>query len=925
MLINNAILTIRTLLPASGSLTRGEIEKQVDFVITNPLFKDLDRNLLIRELETLYRIRVEEFRMIEAGERRKHWINDNKNLISWNFWERYKTYLQFRKNFAPETIGHLDRLTNKTLDGLYNPNVDIGFDKKGLVVGQVQSGKTSNYTGLICKAADAGYDLIIILAGMHNNLRTQTQLRLDEGFLGFDTKYQRAFNTGNSIIGAGVGQKIYPVHSFTSSDEGGDFSKRGTYSFHTNEPIIAIVKKNKTRLENLYRWLHSHGTDDSTGTRKIKNKTLLMIDDEADNASINVSNDPAKRSAINSAITQILGLFLKSGYVGYTATPFANIFIPFNENDIFPRDFIINLPAPSNYIGPEKIFGFSPIEDNESSDTVLPIVNRINDYQTYIPNKHKMRDQLPAGLPDSLKRAIMCFILTCAIRRFRGQDKEHNSMLVHVTRYVIWQNHIRELVANIFEHFQLGIDQNNHFVLEELRKTFEGDINEKGYQYKSYRTVTQEILNSELPGIDSMIQVHDWNDVLKHLHDAATKIEVRAINGGSGDILDYFDHPNGLSVIAIGGDKLSRGLTLEGLSVSYYLRASTMYDTLMQMGRWFGYRPGYVDLCRLFTSRELNEWFCHITHASEELREEFDYMADVAGSTPEQYALKVRTHPGVLQITSSNKMKDTTEIQISWSGRLVESYELKRSKDAINNNFGATNNFIASLPASYEKKSSSFIWKNISANQVKGYLKNIQLLENLKAYEPHNLIRFIDLQLPNGELTNWTVALMSKGNAETNHWVSFSDEDKFVGCWLRTLDTNNSNDDIYYLKKSHILSPKDEFIDLSTDDYKIAMRLTRELWKKKKKEGTPSYPNGQVVRNEIRNPNNPLLLIYLLDPIGAEHKLFKPLSVPSNPIVGYAISFPKSNFNSFVAFAVKDELLDRFDFDYETETYYDED
>ena len=918
-MINNAILTIRTLLPDSGSITREEIERQVDFILTNPTFKDLDRNHLIREVESLYRVRVEEFRMIEAGERRKHWINDNKNSINWNFWDRYKIFLQFRKNFAPETIGLLDRLTNKTLDGLYNPKADIGFDKKGLVVGQVQSGKTSNYTGLICKAADAGYDMIIILAGMHNNLRTQTQLRLDEGFLGFDTKYQRAFNTGNSIIGAGVGQKIYPAHSFTSSDEGGDFSKRGTYSFHTNEPIIAVVKKNKTRLENLYKWLHSHGTDDGSGVRKIKDKTLLLIDDEADNASINVSNDPAKRSAINSAITQILSLFVKSGYVGYTATPFANIFIPFNENDIFPRDFIINLPAPSNYIGPEKVFGFRPIADDENSDTVLPIINRINDYQSYIPNKHKKNDQLPSALPDTLKRAIRCFILTCTIRRLRGQIKEHNSMLVHVTRYISWQNHIRELVVKVFEHYKLGIDQNNSVVLEELRKTFEEDVKEDNYQYKSYKTVSQEILNSDLADIDSMIQIHEWKDVLNHLNDAVTKIEVRAINGGSGDILDYVDHPNGLSVIAIGGDKLSRGLTLEGLCVSYYLRASTMYDTLMQMGRWFGYRPGYVDLCRLFTSRELNEWFCHITHASEELREEFDYMADVAGSTPEQYALKVRTHPGVLQITSSNKMKDTTEIQITWSGRLVESYELKRSKDAIDNNFAATNKFISTLPNSYETKNSNFIWKDVSATQVKDYLKNIQLLENLKAYEPHNLIRFIDLQLPNRELTNWTVVLMSKGNADSSSSVSFIDGNKQVGSWMRTQDENNSSDEIYYLKKSHILSPKDEFIDLSTDEYERAMQLTREQWVKKKKEGHPSYPNGQIVRNEIRNPNNPLLLIYLLDPKGTK------LPETSNPIVGYAISFPKSNFNAFVAFAVKDELLDRFDFDYEIETYDDED
>ena len=724
-MLNNAILTIRTLLPDSNSVTKDEIERQVDFIMTNQLFRDLDRNQLIREIESLYRIRVEEFRMIESSERKRHWINDNKNSIVWNFWNRYRTFLQYRKNFAPDTIGQLDRLTNKTLDGLYNPKVDIGFDKKGLVVGQVQSGKTSNYIGLICKAADAGYNLIIILAGMHNNLRTQTQLRIDEGFLGFDTKYQRAFNTGNSIIGVGIGQIIFPAHSFTSSDETGDFSKRGAYSFHTNEPIIAVVKKNKTRLENLYKWLNSHATDDGNGNKKIIDKTLLLIDDEADNASINVSNDPEKRSAINNAITQILGLFVKSGYVGYTATPFANIFIPFNENDIFPRDFIINLPPPSNYIGPEKVFGFKPVPDDGTSDTVLPIVNRINDYQSYIPNKHKKKDQLPSGLPDSLKRAIRCFIVTCAIRRLRGQSKEHNSMLVHVTRFVTWQNHIYELVLNVFEHYKMGIDQNNLVVLEDLRKTFEEDIIEDGYIYKSYKTVSQEILNSELSDIDSMIQVHDWKDVLKHLNDAVTKIEVRTINGGSGDILDYVDHPNGLSVIAIGGDKLSRGLTLEGLCISYYLRASTMYDTLMQMGRWFGYRPGYVDLCRLFTSRELNEWFCHITHASEELREEFDYMADIAGSTPEKYALKVRSHPGVLQITASNKMAATTDIQITWSGRLVESYELRRSKEAIDNNLVATKKFISSLPVDYEKKTNNFVWKNISARSGKRLFKRL--------------------------------------------------------------------------------------------------------------------------------------------------------------------------------------------------------
>jgi hypothetical protein len=915
-----AILTVRTLLPSTGSVTKEQIETQVDAALNIPSYSHLDRNQLIREVESLYRVRVDSFRMIESSERSKHWVSDKLSSIEWKFWNRYKTYLQYKKNFAPDTIASLDRLTNKILDGLYDPRAEIGFDKKGLVVGQVQSGKTSNYTGLICKAADSGYNMIIVLAGMHNNLRTQTQLRIDEGFLGFDTKYQRAFNTGDSTVGVGVGQKIYPVHSFTSSYETGDFAKRGPYTFHTNEPIIAVVKKNKTRLENIYRWLHAHATDDGSGRRKITSKRLLLIDDEADNASINISNDPTIRSGINRLITDIISLFHRSGYVGYTATPFANIFIPFNENDIFPRDFIINLPPPSNYIGPDKIFGFRVLEDFETAEKVFPVVNRINDYQTFIPDKHKKDDQLPSGLPESLKRAIRSFVITCAIRRLRGQQKEHNSMLVHVTRYVRWQNHIRNLVSEVFEYYKLGVDQSNPIVLEEFRKTFEEDTREEGYTYKSYKTVSSEILNSELASIDSFVTVHEWSDVLSHLHDAATKIQVRSINGGAKDVLDYVDHENGLSIIAIGGDKLSRGLTLEGLSVSYYLRASTMYDTLMQMGRWFGYRPGYVDLCRLFTSSELNEYFCHITHASEELREEFDYMADVAGTTPQQYALKVRTHPGVLQITSSVKMQYTTEVQITWSGRLVESYELLRNREVIENNYVCMNGFIESLGDINEEKNKNSIWRNVSAEKVKNFLRNMKLPETLKAYEPSNLIRFIDFKLPNGELTNWTVALMSKSSSSAERDVSFSDGVKKVGCWYRKDVTFiNSDNDIYFLRNSHLISPNDEFIDLSQEEYDYAMKLTLDKWRIDAKDGSPKYPNGQIVRNQIRNADNALLLIYLLDPKGTN------LPDESDPIVAYAISFPKSNSDSCVAFAVKDELLPRFDFDYESEKYEDDD
>ena len=919
----NAIRTIRTLLPQSVSVTINEIEEAVNSILKIAVYKELNRETLIRKIEELYRIRQDDYRIIEKDERRIPWLNEKRSQINFEngFWGRYRDYLGDEKNFAPDTINKLDRLTDKILDSLFDPTKNVQIDKKGLVVGQVQSGKTSNYTGLICKAADSGFKLIIVLAGIHNNLRSQTQLRLDEGFLGFDTQHARAFDQNNIHIGVGRLGHHLVAHSLTSSLEKGDFTQGAAnalgLNFNTNEPIIAIIKKNPHVLRRIHQWLSAQATEDTHIGRIIRNKSLLLIDDEADNASINISNDPNKRSTINGLITQILNLFSKNGYVGYTATPFANIFIPLEDDNLFPRDFIINIPAPSNYIGPEKIFGFQFVEDEQESYTVLQLINQINDYDTFVPDRHKKYDQLPSKLPDSLKCSIRCFIITCAIRRLRGQTKVHNSMLVHVSLFPRWHDQIVELIENQFNYYRRGIDLNDPAIIEEFRNTFETD--EVGY--KSYVTVSDQILNSKLADIDSQVQVHTWEDVLICLNDAASRIEIKAIHGGSGEALDYYEHKNGLSVIVVGGNKLSRGMTLEGLSVSYYLRASRMYDTLMQMGRWFGYRAGYVDLCRLFTSREINEWFCHITHASEKLREEFDYMSDVAGSTPEQYALKVHTHPGVLQISASNKLRSAVTVQISWSGRLIESYELKKDRKVINNNLINTQRFISTLPDNFKVEKKGYLWYDIPADEIISFLEGIQSIENLKSYEPQNLIRFINKQLPNEELIQWRVALMSKDEAKTSSSTKFqiSGETCDIGQWKRTQDHNNSDNSVYYLRKSHIISPKDEFIDLTLQEYEKAMELTRQKRQKHKKDGEPAYPNGEIVRNEIRDPKQPLLLIYLLDPIESDTGILD----ASNPFVGYAISFPKSNYNVFESFAVNKELLDRFDIEDDFDDYED--
>lgn len=918
----NAIPTIRTLLPFTGSVTEKQIEEAINTVLLIPQFSSLDRELLIREIQSMYDVRMDEFKIIEARERRKKWVQDKKLEIWGNgkktFWGRYRDYLHLYKNFPIDVLTKLDRLSDKILDNLFDPTQNVIIDKRGLVVGQVQSGKTANYTGLICKAADSGFKLIIVLAGIHNNLRSQTQLRLDEGFLGFDTQHQRAFRQNNHFIGVGGIDQSVVAHSLTSSLENGDFTAGAANSlginFNTNEPIIAVVKKNSSVLKRLNQWLSSKATELDDGRRVIRNKSLLLIDDEADNASINTSSDDNSATKINGLIRDMLRLFDRSGYVGYTATPFANIFIPLTEDDLFPRDFIVNLPAPSNYIGPDKVFGFEITDDDNESENVLPIIRRVDDYLEIFPDKHKRNDSPPSELPVSLHMAIKCFILTCTIRRVRGQNSAHNSMLIHVSRFIAWQHAIKDLVEGLFEYYRRGIEMNIPEIIEELRLAFEEDysydtayLNRSTNQketykeiYKSFVTTSQEILGGSLQNIDPHIQVHNWEGILPLLNEATSKIQVREINGGSADALNYFDHPNGLSVIAIGGDKLSRGLTLEGLSVSYYLRASKMYDTLMQMGRWFGYRPGYVDLCRLFISRELNEWFCHITLATQQLRDEFDYMSDVAGSTPDQFAVRVRTHPGVLQISASNKIRSAEEVRVSWSGRLVESYELSKDPEIINKNLKTTDRLILNLGSDFEKSNRYYLWRNKNISFVKEFLRGFETYENLKSAAPANLLRFIELNEKYGELDNWAIAVMSKFKGAK----AYSIGELNINLIMRSRD-GDKGDDLYYIRKSHIISPNDEFVDLSIQEMEEAKNLTENYWRKSDKKGNPSYPNGEIVRNVIRKPNKPLLLIYFLDPLGAglENDI---------PIIGFAVSFPATDRDSSVTFAVHKQLLEQF-------------
>src|SRR5450759_698342 len=607
------------------------------------------RELLYKSLTATFSVFSEDYKILDTDEGYHPWLKDRKARISWKFWNRYINYIQ--KKIAPDTINKLDNLTEDILDRLANPSVNGPWDKRGMVVGQVQSGKTGNYIGLINKASDAGYKLIIVLAGMHDSLRSQTQIRIDEGFLGFNSQRSLQYSNTNKI-GVGFYNPIdvttnlpldLPANALTSSHLNGDFNRKVAQSagihLKSSDPIVAVVKKNGSILKNLISWLAVWGDKQPDGKIIIRNVPFLLIDDEADNASINVSKE--KVSAINGCIRALLSLFEQTAYVGYTATPFANVFIQMlkEENikgldisikdyefkvgqDLFPKDFIINIPAPSNYIGPAKIFGLPALSSSEVDEEPLPLIRLVHDYDnsgsmdpneqgpisgpgngksfsnvnSFIPDKHKKDDELPVELPASLKYAIKCFILSTTARRVRKQIDKHNSMLIHVSRYIVWQDRIATLVDAELKFYQKQIELKSGKLLEDLEIIWESE----------FVPTTAKVRRDPHLYSDPEISLITWDEIESEIYNAISKMEVRAVHGDKNiaglshhniSTLDYFvseQQGKFLSVIAVGGDKLSRGLTLEGLSVSYYLRASKMYDTLMQMGRWFGFRPGYV-------------------------------------------------------------------------------------------------------------------------------------------------------------------------------------------------------------------------------------------------------------------------------------------------------------------------------------------
>ena len=781
------------------------------------------------------------------------WLDDARKDIDWYYWERYKRLLP-EKKFNNEVINVLDIDTDKILDHLENPRKKGGWKRKGLCVGHVQSGKTANYLGVICKAADTGYKVIIVLAGLLNALRNQTQERIDEGFVGFDSSQQLEATTLEEKL-TGVG-KFYnstnwhsPVPLTTNSQ---DFDRKIATQLraqisHFNEPVIFVLKKNVSILKNLIDWLKSNNS-------KLNRFPMLLIDDEADHASVNTNREDLDPTATNSRIRELLSLFEQSSYLGYTATPFANIFIDpesdddMLKDDLFPSDFIISLDTPSNYAGARRIF---------EEDGDLDIVREINDYDDVLPPNHK-KDEFPPFLPQSLHEAVRTFILVRAIRNLRGQENSHNSMLINVSRFTDIQSNVKWQIHEYLTELRDAVK--NHYALSE----------KKALSSSSMRSL-KETWDREFKDTEFI-----WENIQKELRAAVSPIRVIEVNGSrNSEPLDYNkrDYPNGRNVIAIGGLSLSRGLTLEGLTVSYFLRNSIMYDTLMQMGRWFGYRTNFDDICRIYMSPEASSWYAHISRVTDELREEFSRM-EKAKMTPKDFGLCVRSHPGSLIVTARNKMRTAKPVlrQINLYGRLVETAVLNKSNDVLENNRNVVRTLLDSAKAEcvYKEFNASHLFMKVPIDYIKKFLDDFINHPASQNTENRPLIDYLKLLHEQDNISNWDVVLLNKPGSK-----SIIDEQVISGLpvkpQLRNVSSERGNG--IAQKNRRIGSDPDEQAGLND----ITMQSLLDQF------GTKSKIKSAECRKVRKRP---LLMLHLLDCILDGN------SINKKGVFAFGISFP---------------------------------
>jgi len=907
-------------------------------------------NVAVKEYQSVYPIDIDpSVSLTKNGY--VSWLTEERRLtMPDDYLKRYLTYLG-SKGRSEKVIAEISSSSQKILAKLGDPRSETPFYYKGLVVGSVQSGKTGNFNAVINRAIDAGYSLIIVLSGIMEDLRSQTQLRLEEDVIGEGTLDPSKDSKGEKGVGLirkfgeQGDQSVRQVFSITSYKS--DFKKSVKETdFSLNNKNILVCKKNTGVLKNLLVWLSDYLYEN----KEKHDIPFLIVDDEADNASLNNLGKKGAEyaSVINGHIRALLDLFTKKTYLGYTATPFANVLQDRNQttstkwpisykvngvstvkefmqvSNIFPDDFIELLTSPSNYVGAKQIF-----ETVLDDSTKIPLVEVINDIDVSFPSRLPKtdgtdgdratvkEDNYPVFLPQSLEDAIECFILSIALRLSRMQDmtdsaflNPHHTMLVHISRFITWQNKTKELIGDHLK--KLEADLNND--LPNNADLIYGHLERIWNKY--YATIVKNIRGYLPEGYnDEFLVSKTYNEIRSHLIDAIKGVEVKAVNSQTGDKLQYFKDSfgNGRKIIAVGGNRLSRGFTLEGLTINYFIRNTNYSDTLLQMGRWFGYRPGYIDCCKVFTTIDAVQKFDSTTRAIEELEAEFIKMNRLSKS-PSDFVLRVRKHPGTLKITRPAILKDTKVVNWSYQDKLVQTTSFKIDDSAlIQDSWKSLKTFIVNNK--FKKTDDNrFFRRDVN---VKEFLEFLKLPNTFNNSEIPLISRFIELCVQKHKLLNWTIVIKATGSGRPL-LSKDSGLESDLELSVRRGPTLGHYKELFINgifsasgKSANIVSAGSDFDVLIPDDVKKeAVKEFRsekmELLQKKNGDHLINVAEISVpekVFREKMNDEQGLLVIYLMDleevflQTKGKQDLYCDLVKKNNidlniPLIGYAFGFP---------------------------------
>lgn len=815
------------------------------------------------------------------------------------FWKRYRMFLSQSPDFFPTILNKLDTDTlNPMMNLLGNPaGEEDAFFKKGLVIGDVQSGKTATYIGLITKAADAGYKMVVLLTGIIEPLRSQTQKRMENGFIGEDG----TANEDGRQVGVGTFENYnhsinHPIVVSNTTREN-DFRDNIVLELNEHNIFCLVMKKNPRVLPNLIKWLRNN----AACQRGMIDFPLLLIDDEADNASVNTRREGCGHTTINGLIRELAQIFTRTTYVGITATPFANVFIrPDDYQDLFPSDFIYVLEAPNNYIGPDQIF----ITTDENGKKHIPkyhsSLNRIEDagdteddgFSFY----HMHDSDWDGDLPDSLSDAICCFFLFNALRDLRGDTSEPSTMMINMSRFTNIHKRILTKVEIIVRNISVAIEY--HFDAVNDPDNLQGNVwlqRLKRVWDKQYDTDGRRVrLNGESV---------TWSMVAQRLKEANSQLQLRAIYTGS-ERLDYDryyrNNHRGMRVIAIGGLTLSRGLTLEGLGITYFYRNTCTYDVLMQMGRWFGYRPNYEDLFRIWMSPQSIRWYGEIADAMGELKSDLRRMQEQR-LRPQDFGLRVRKISEDLSITAAMKMRSAQIIReyINFTGTLLETPYVSYGNDDNQFNIRLISEQLLSghrLENWHGKK----VIRNVTKQTICNFLDKIRLSPYNTRFPHRKLAGFI---LKRDDLSSWDICFQ-EGNGRSYTPENSSGPIRLV---VRTVYTSREERKrIAIGQRGKVGGTTDGKVCVDDENLiRHAEKMAEDEFRKKhpEREWKENYPSDAWFRH-IRN-RNPLLLIYYIEPKEPEedsneflHGVIEEYERTLQPLVCFALGVPSDGEDS---------------------------